>query len=289
VVAVVALGAAAALGGARLARSTGDGGPATTLPYRLDRATHRPGDCLTWDQGAGPADTSRPVATVACDEPHLVEVTGRVVVTAAIDHPPSDDELDTLTDRLCLPVDEARLGGPLDAHGRYYHAGIQPSAEGWRAGDREVWCALAARDGTGGRERDGDRGPAVHALFRGPVSAAAQFWHYDTGACLAAGRRAPVDCMADHEVEIVGRVVLPDRSSVPALDDARGWEALVGPACADQARAYLGGRAARPVVSGWLGIGASSWAAGDRSAHCVVGQRDPTRAGWVTVRRPARG
>jgi hypothetical protein len=255
--------------------------PTTTAPVRVERRDHRPGDCLTWDQGTGGAD-ARAIVTVACDQPHLVEVTGRLVVAEEVDHPPTEEELDDLTERLCRPVDEAHLGGPLDPDGRFDSAGIQPSPEGWAAGDREVWCALGARDGTESGEAAGR-----HRPFTGKVSAAAQFWRYERGQCLAAGRRAAVPCAEDHEVELTGTVRVPDAPSAPALDDIPAWDALVGEACRAQARSYLDRDAAEPLTAGWLGVAPGAWRAGDRTAHCLVGQRDDA-GGWVTVRGSAR-
>jgi hypothetical protein len=294
VLAVLAVAAAVAAAVA-IARAAGpapnaagdDPGPAptTTAAFRLERLDHRPGDCVSWDQHAQ-AGPMRAIVTAPCTEPHLIELTGRVVITDEPDHVPTDDELDALTDRLCLPVDEAHLGGRLDPHGRYYSAGIQPSPEGWRAGDREVWCGLGARDGTEDPAEPG-AGAGEHRPFRGPVSVASQFWLYDRGSCLAAGRRAAVACVADHEVEIVGRVELSDQPTVPALDDRTGWDALLGERCAQLARAYLGQDPVAPLTLGWLGIDADSWAAGQRAAHCLVGER-AADGGWVTVRGSAR-
>lgn len=255
--------------------------PTTTAPYRLERLAHRPGDCVSWDLRAT-AGPTRAITTVPCDRDHLLEITGHAVIDEELDHEPTDDELDAITARLCRPVDEAHLGGRLDPHGRYYSAGIQPSVEGWRDGDREVWCGLGARDGT-----EGDGTPARRRPFRGRVTVASQFWRYDRGTCLVAGRRAGVACSADHEVEVVGRVELDGGTDLPPLDDAAGWEALVGPGCRDQARAYLGHDPGAPLTVGWLGIAADSWAAGARTAHCVVGEQGAA-GNWVTVRSSVR-
>jgi hypothetical protein len=252
-------------------------------PLRVERLDHRPGDCLTWDQGAT-GDPTRTVATVDCERTHLVEVTGHLTLTDDLGHAATDAELDRLTADRCRPVDEAHLGGPLDPHGRYYSAGIQPSVEGWRDGDREVWCALGARDGT----ESGDGRPAGrHRPFTGRVTAAAQFWRYERGQCLAAGRRAPVPCSAEHEVEFTGQVPVPDGTTVPALDDIDGWDGLIGEACRAHAQAYLERDTGEPLTAGWLGVDPESWRAGDRTAHCLVGERDPA-GGWLTVRGSAR-
>jgi hypothetical protein len=254
-------------------------------PVRVERLAHEAGDCVSWDQEATAAADPRATATVACTEPHLVEITGRVQLGDELDHEPTEAELDALTDRLCQPVNEAHLGGPLDPHGRYYPAGIQPSPESWRDGDREVWCALGAHDGTEGP--DDPAGDGRHRPFRGAVALADQFWRYDRGQCLGGGRRAAVACIDEHEVEVVGRVELPEAPFLPELDDQAAWEILVGPECRAQARSYLDRETVEPLTTGWLGIEQASWAAGQRSAHCVVGEREAA-GGWVTVTGSAR-
>jgi hypothetical protein len=262
---------------------SGDAEPTTTAPVRLERATHVPGDCVTWNQDAGSRPAPRAVATVPCDEPHLVEITGHIVIAERLDHVPGDDELDALTDRLCLPVNESHLGRRLDPNGRYFSAGIQPSAEGWRAGDRETWCALGAHDGT----EDGTETSALRP-FRGKVSGASQYWRYEPGTCLVVGRKAPVPCAQDHDVEVVGRVELTDRSSVPALGDYAGWDAIVGAACKDRVRAYLAREPAALLTAGWFGIPTESWTNGLRTVTCLVGERDAGSGDWTSVRGSVR-
>jgi hypothetical protein len=253
--------------------------PPPTAVGHVERRVHQPGDCLTWDQDAPAASAA--VTTVACAEPHLIEITGRLELSTALDHEPTAAELDELTDRLCLPVNERHLGGPLDPAGRYYPAGIQPSPDSWAAGDREVWCGLGAYDGTGADSR------GRHRPFRGPVTAAAQFWRYDRGACLVTGQRASVDCAEPHETEVAGEIEVPDETTVPPAGDAAGWDAVVGAACRVQVAAYLGRPLVEPMTIGVLGIEPSSWSAGLRTAHCLVGERDAA-GGWVTRAGSAR-
>lgn len=258
----------------------GEDAPVTAAPYRLERRLHLPGDCLRWDQDAG-AGATEDLATVPCSDPHLVEVTGHAVIDGGPEDVPAQDELDRLSDAACERVDATHLGAPLDPGGRYYRAGIQPSPEGWAAGDREVWCALGARDGT-------EQGtPGRHRPFTGKVSATEQFWRYDRGQCLTTGRRATVPCTGAHTVEITGRTTLPDLPTVPLPDDLNGWNALVGDTCRAQATAYLTREPAAPLAPGWLPIEPASWRAGMRDVHCLVGEVGADGS-WATVSRPAR-
>jgi hypothetical protein len=285
---ILALAVVAALRDSPPATRTGNqpAPPVGTGPVHIERLAHAPGDCLTWDQAAGVTPVARATTPVPCDTPHLVEITGQVTIptTDGVGPGPTPAELDEMTDRLCLPVNEAHLGGPLDPHGRYYAAGIQPSPESWRSGDREVWCALGAHDGTEDPFAEGD---GRHRPFSGAVASTSQHWLYEPGVCLDDVRRGALACTADHEFEVVGRVDLPADTAPPPPADHAGWDGLVGDTCRAQTRAYLGRDPSGSLVTDWLAIEGASWDAGLRTVHCVVGGPDGA-GGWLTMRGSAR-
>jgi hypothetical protein len=288
-VAVLALGlvVAAAL---RLAADTSDTGG----PTLKDAGGHHPGECLMGDERGGSDILALPAApgrtrAVPCDQPHLIELTA----TAPLPEEPTAlqaEQWPALVEQRCTGPAEQYLGGRLDPDGRYRVSVLAPDPEAWRAGDRNLWCGLAANwldpalAATPPPSDDTNRRRPPTA-FAGSVRDSSQFWSYRPGDCVGPLSRAVVPCTQPHEYEVTGELTLPDRDRPPTETGEGSWDDVVGEPCAARAAAYLGHEPAAPWSAGWVPVSAGSWTAGKRTVTCMVGQF--VNGEWAAVTTPA--
>jgi hypothetical protein len=122
--------------------------------------------------------------------------------------------------------------------------------------------------------------------FTGMAKGQQQYWVYKAGDCLGGASKTPIACTDPHEIEVVGEITLPDRPSVPEVEDTKAWQALAGSACEKQVRTYLGKAPKSPWEGSYIAITPESWAAGKRNVTCIVGSA--TDGGWTTVSASAK-
>ena len=247
-------------------------GGTTTTTYTLERLTYRPGDCVKWDQrpdGPGTRDTD----IVPCDQPHLIEITGRTVAPDAPAYPPQSEWDRLIQSGDCAAQAKAYLGGVLDPYGRFGIGAISPSLESWNAGDREIWCGLEVHS------QAADHDPEISDLFTGTVRSQPQAMLWPTGSCLGGqeGTRAiegTVPCTAAHTYEIVGSVNAAARFTSPPPASSPLWNTRLGTDCDKLALARFGGRLPTAVQTSIFPIDPASWAAGRRTTECAVARFD---------------
>jgi hypothetical protein len=187
------------------------------------------------------------------------------------------------------PEAEQHLGLSLDPFGRYLATALVPTEDGWREGDREMWCGIGANWSTSPLDADGQRLDDRLTPFVGATRDHSQHWSYQPGDCLALDDRLPAPCTEPHRVEVTGSFTLPDDTEVPGHEDDEGWARLVADACWERVRSHLGTEPSDPWVSGWFTIQPESWAVGARSVTGLVGKVDPTDTGaWIIHSDPAR-
>jgi hypothetical protein len=288
-VAVLALGLLVA-GALRLAAD----GPDTAGTTPGDAAGHHAGECLTGDERDGSDILALPAApgrtrAVPCDQPHLIELTA----TVPLPEEPTALEAEkwpALVEERCTAPAERYLGGRLDPDGRYRVSVLAPDPEAWRAGDRNLWCGLAANWldpalAATPPPSDGSNRRRPPTAFTGSVRDGSQFWSYRPGDCVGPLSRAVVACTQPHEYEVTGELTLPDRDQPPTASGDGSWEDVVGEPCAARAAAYLGHEPPAPWSAGWVPVSAASWAAGKRTVTCMVGQY--VNGEWAAVTGPA--
>jgi hypothetical protein len=242
-------------------KSTGPTTTSTTI-FHLERRSYSLGDCVTFDQR--PGEDTRETHVVNCSKPHLMEMTNRHELTGKLDHFPTDAEWLLIDTRDCGPGAQKLIGAPLDPDGRYYATAIQPSADSWAVGDREMWCGVGRRSFT--------RPPRESMImpFTGKVEGTAQDLVAPVGSCWGDAAYV-VPCGQPHKWEVTGVVDLTGKvAQPPAADDDHGWNALVGDACHTVARGYLGRDVVGEERAGWEPIQPGSWAAGRRRVECNV-------------------
>jgi hypothetical protein len=251
---------------------TGDPATSTTsTTITLRNVTDAPGDCLTWDQTPG-GPGNRASTTVPCDSEHLFEVTGAFEIDGAPYGPqgPTEAEWEAVQEAECRPRAAAHLGYELDPHGRFWPSSIQPTPEGWSAGQRRVVCGISAHATTALAVAFGQSTP-----FVGVVAGADQTFLYPVGTCLGGPDVVPgenlgtlVDCAEPHTVEIVGT------ADVISLGPAHpGGQAIAGhvdEACRRAAEAVYGGPLLAGIDSGNMTIEDTSWNAGQRLTECIL-------------------
>jgi hypothetical protein len=237
--------------------------PSSSTTVRLERRSFDIGDCVVWDQRVQWA-SANVTSVVPCDEPHLMEVTGKFTMSKG--PYPSEPEWDAIFDTgRCAEMGAAYLGGHLDPSGMYAPRGIIPLADGWLQGDREVWCGLW---------RYPLEEVAASERYTGKIDPSAQHRLYPVGACLGPDgdglTGGTVPCDAPHVVEISGHVDLAGR--VQAMPTRDQYDGLVGDACERLGSAYARGNFRAPVHAGWLDIEQGSWDSGRRVVTCTVAE-----------------
>jgi hypothetical protein len=258
-------------------------GATTSTTYGLERLTYGPGDCVIWDQRKGGPDT-RDTRVVPCDQPHLIEITGR---SAAPDEPsyPTDSEWDRLIGSGdCGRQAAEYVGGELDPYGRFHVGAIRPSLQGWDQGDREMWCGLESVSQAANHD------PDVSDPFTGTVHSQPQALLWPTRSCVA-GQAATgaldgtVPCTDPHLYEIAGTLDASRLATVPPPDSPL-WDTRLGTNCYNVARAAFGGRLPAGVQSAVFPIDPASWRAGRRTTECAVARFDATTHNPTTLTAP---
>lgn len=218
------------------------------------------GRCLTWDEERG--SQGRATRDVACDQPHLLQLSGNINLTTRFADYPSAQQWDTVFSEDCRPSVEALLGQPLDPFGKFSIYGIFPTRDAWARGERTVWCGVTGRD-------------ASFALKAVPLTedarGAAQALVAPVGTCLGAqGQTTP--CTGPHVREVTGLVDLDGSvASLPDAGDGRAWQTLAAGPCEAAARVYLGRALNGTDLVGWEPIDRRSWVTGRRTLECLIG------------------
>lgn len=243
-------------------------GSTTSTVLELERRSFEVGDCVLWDQSVHRVPSTRQVEVVDCARPHLMEVTGKVELERG--PYPSEATWDAMFDTgACAELGAAYLGGTLDPRGHYVPRGIIPQEEGWRYGDREVWCGLGRFPMEEDRLHSGTDEP-----FEGAVDRSGQHRIYPVGSCLGPDGEGltfgTVSCDGPHVVEISGHVDLSGR--IETLPTSEQYSRLVGDACERAGKVFAGANFRDPVQAGWMHIEQGSWDAGRRTVECTVAE-----------------
>jgi putative regulator of septum formation len=252
------------------APGTDPAGVTTSTTFRLLGVDFRIGNCVIWDQ-AGSSD--RYPRIVPCDQPHLIEITGRVDLFDKTAFP-TDADFDTIRDQDCTRLADEFLGHPLDRHGRFQASSITPYPEAWVQGEKTVWCGLIVTP----HDVDDDR--YIHEAFTGTVKGQDQTYLWGAGSCLADDETwkivGAVPCDQPHAYEVTGHVDASGFRIGPPAADSNAWNTGLGTACATVARGYLKGPIPAGFLSGVLPFQADSWTAGRRLAECVLSRPNST-------------
>jgi hypothetical protein len=262
-------------------------GATTSTTYTLERLIYQPGDCVRWDQRKHGPDT-RDTQVVPCDEPHLIEITGRATAPDAPSFPPESEWDRIIQSGDCGRQATAYLGGELDPYGRFNVGAIRPSRESWNDGDREMWCGLQATS------QAADHDPEVAESFTGTVHSQPQALLWPTGSCLGGQPGTgtfdgTVPCTAPHLYEIAGSVNAAPRFTTPPPASSALWASRLGADCDKVARARFGGRLPSGVQSAVFPIDPASWRAGRRTTECAVARFDPATNDPTTLAAPLLG
>src|SRR2546421_4387248 len=154
------------------------GASTTSTTYELASRGYRQGDCVLWDQSTD-APESRTTRVVPCDQPHLIEMTGRSVMPILKAYPTEEEWTRMIDEGDCGRQAAAYLGGEIDPYGRVVAGALRPTPRRWADGDREMWCGVQAHS------FDSHTDPNVLDSFTGAVRSQPQGFVYPAGTCLA--------------------------------------------------------------------------------------------------------
>jgi hypothetical protein len=239
--------------------------PETSTSLQLQRRDFQSGNCVLWDQTAtGNGPWGVPTQVVGCSHPHLVEIVGTAQQIAGFGQSwPGEAAIDAYTNQHCAAPIRSFLGYGLDPYGRFGIGSIQPTPDGWMAGDRSYYCDIQLSSGA--------PSTAKLTLFTGEVRGADQELLDPVGSCLKVGAPVPVPCSGPHQLELTGNVTISAGATQwPA--SAERWQMLVGSRCANVNLNYVGGTYPPGYQTSWLELPASSWAAGERTIQCTIGR-----------------
>jgi hypothetical protein len=247
-------------GPARVAAGKSDPTGSTSSTIRLENRDYQVGDCVIWEEDR-PTTAPRITRVVPCEDPHLIEVAGRVPLDGAAY--PSPAEWESLIDRHCPRLMATLLNGPFDPEGRFAVSALIPLAEGWSRGFQRMWCGARSAIGPAG---------FLGGPFTGRARASEQALTLamPVGSCEILERRGPVPCDQPHGWEVVAHMDLGDVQTPPGPGDVAGWNALLGDRCQKAAVAYLGHPLRGDLGVAWHEIRPTSWAAGTRLTRCLV-------------------
>jgi hypothetical protein len=251
-------------------------GETTSTTIGLVGRSYSPGQCVTWDQ-TREWKGLRPTRIVSCDEPHLIEITGRHVLNLVGAYPTEPEWDDIIDNGECGRLAAQYLGGEIDPEGRFATGVIRPVPEGWGRGDREVWCGVQAT--TTAVDHDSE----FSVEFTGAVRSQPQTSLYGAGTCLARDPAAgvitgTVDCAQPHAYEIVGAVDAGARFKTPPPADSGQWASgRLGDDCDRLARSRFGGRLPAGVETSVFPIVEASWRTGKRTTECAAARYDTAR------------
>jgi hypothetical protein len=234
-----------------------------------------PGNCLFWSQ----ADVSD-IHVVACDLPHLYEVTG--VVSIADRYPsgapaPSVDEWRSIAVDRCTEGSQKYLGKPLDPYGKFSVSALRPGIGEWSDGDRDMRCVLQWAAPAGALQ-----------MIRGKVADQSQAAIWDPGTCLGLTGKTvgnPIPCTQPHAYEIVATIDLKKRftgAEYPTQKDQGTW---LDTECSRSVQAYAGGvdLASQHLILTWDTREEESWTAGSTQVNCKVGAKLPDNSGLQAI------
>lgn len=232
------------------------------------------GTCLTWTK-----PDSSDMRRVACDKPHLFEVSG--VLSVAKQYPegsPSPDKATwrQLTEERCTERAKTYLDKPLDPDGKYIVNSLRPSEDQWDDGDRKLRCGLQ-RVGPGGGLQP----------LEGAAKTEDQSDVYEPGTCLALSGRTvgdPIECDRAHAYEIVGVVDLGKEftDGFPADDDQ---QTFLDRECSEVVDGYSGGRDLKEngLVLTWDTRKKESWDAGSKLVNCKIAAKPKNKTSLSPV------
>ncbi len=249
-------------------------GTTSTTESRLSLRDFRTGDCVIWDEGDNRYEHATSI--VPCDEPHYIEIGAVKRITDGPDHVPTVDEWRAIVKKECEADIESWLGTRFDPMGRFRLGALQPTTDGWLAGDRTLWCGVEANPSS-------PLPLEASVPFTGEVRGAPQALVLPVGTCVSTTGPFVVDCTAPHDSEITGSVDLTGRvATPPPAADRRAWSELVSADCTRLATDYLGHPPVDPIVMVWFAIDPVSWDLGNHSARCGVSHFTAGRPDTVT-------
>lgn len=237
--------------------------PSTTVkaPAASRSLKAEAGDCVDWNEN----DANATLTAVDCSNPHHFEVAGKLKLEDS-DYP-GDDAISAKADESCAPIVTGYLGQPLDPEGRFQSDTLLPSSEGWKAGDRNVFCGVTELS------PPDDQAQRVEIRRTGTARGVDQTQLTPPGVCLVTTGNGVVlsPCDQPHDYEIVGETTLAQfPPGAPQPKDEEFWALGEGQACASSLQTYLGRPAAadehtyaRPMPHG-------SWQLGRRRVECVA-------------------
>jgi hypothetical protein len=247
-------------------------GPATTTTVPLAISDYTVGDCVTWDQGETDSG-NRQTRVVACDQPHLIEITGKINLPDHGSYPTDSQWTDVLSGGDCAKLAGAYVAGGLDPFGAFQVGAIKPLPGAWAVGNRTVWCGIEATI------RVAADFPNHPEPFTGGVRTQSQALLWPTGSCLAGDTTASmvigtVPCSQPHLYEIAGDVDAGAHFSDAPAHDSPLWGSQLGPACLTVARAAFGGQVPPGVDVFVFPIGPAGWRTGTHHTECGIDRLD---------------
>ena len=111
-------------------KSQGVGQGEAPAQTTAEAGLYGPGDCITWPETEAAFATIAGTEVVDCADPHRVEITGSVRLDDETQYP-DDARFQVLMDQHCAAAPDGFQGWAL-----------HPSIDGWRAGDRALWCGF---------------------------------------------------------------------------------------------------------------------------------------------------
>jgi hypothetical protein len=264
-------------------------GGTTSTTLALARRTYQAGDCVIWNQDEGSA-SGRRTDVVSCDEAHLFEFTGSVLLDPSPYGPdgPTDAEWKVAIDRECPSLAADHLGYALDPGGRFEATAITPVPETWRDGAHDLQCGIGHV--TARLQPPG--AATVLEAFTGRVAGSDQTLLYGSGSCLGeldtSGAVVVVDCAEPHLIEVVGAIELLGGVGAPYPGDA-AVDAAIEESCVQAAEdAFDGAFPYGELGVGHFAMSESIWNSGGRVVECTVG-RNGSGGEWQVVDGPILG
>lgn len=239
---------------------SGGGETTTTEPPKFEAA---PGTCMNWAE-----PDSSDMREVNCDEPHLLEVTGKVDLWARFGPKapyPDKSVWEEVASKNCTEIAESHLGGPLDPNGRFKVSTFPPTKASWENGNRTLHCAL---------QRPGPAGQLYR--FTGKVAELDQSNVHEPGTCLGISGTSVsslVDCSKRHSSEITGVVDLSEKFP-DAFPPIKKQDEFLATRCKKITGEYAGSPKAagdKGLAVYWDNIPKESWQTGSHKVNCKVG------------------
>jgi len=247
-------------------------GPSTTTTIPLAVDSYKVGQCVTWDESD--TDTGkRPTQVVPCDQPHLIEITGKITLPDGGSYPTDTQWTELLSAGDCAKLAGAYVPGGLDQFGALQVGAIKPLPGLWASGERSVWCGIEAT------MRVAADYPNHLEPFTGSARTQSQAFLWPTGSCLTGDATAStvvgtVPCGQPHLYEIAGDVDAGTHFSLAPAPDSPLWGSQLGPACLTVARAAFGGQLPPDVKVFVFPVGPAGWRSGTHRTDCGIDRLD---------------